>query len=91
MALFARYGYVGGRVHCLAGCTSRWLLKRADGADVTPPTNRQRKILTVRCRTCDAPFTAKASNAMRCLACRREIHRQRAMIAQRRYVSKKGA
>ena len=86
--MFARYGYVGGRVHCLHGCSSLWLLRRADGADITPPTNRQKTLIVMVCCDCRKKFEAKARNAMRCLACRREVHRKRAMEAQRRYIAK---
>jgi len=88
---FSRYGYIGGRVHCLHGCTSLWLLKRADGADVTPPTNRQRRLTRMICCDCHRSFDAKARNAMRCADCRREIHRLRAQRAQQLYMHKKRA
>jgi hypothetical protein len=83
--MFARYGYIGGRVHCMAGCTSLWLLKRQDGVDVVPPTNKQRQLVALRCVDCSKRFMSKSTNGKRCEACRAAVHRKRARMAQRRY------
>ena len=86
-AYVAQYGYLGGRVHCMAGCTSIWLLKRADGSErVIPRDGRgQRHKHKFRCVDCRQVQLTRSYNTKRCKGCNVILHRKRAAAAQRRY------
>jgi len=81
------FGYLGGRVHCVAGCTSVWLTKhkpiveRPLDAPTAPMTREPHE---VRCRRCENTFLAKAPNAMYCFPCGVTRDRARAREHSRR-------
>ena len=87
VAYVAQYGYIGGRVHCMAGCTSIWLLKRLDGSErVIPRDGRGHRLKhKFRCVDCHQVELTQGSNTKRCRRCNVMLHRKRAAAAQRRY------
>lgn len=78
-----RWGYLGGRIHCLAGCTSVWLTKHVEqpGRPLNAPLTRQPR--EIRCRRCANIFIASAPNAAYCFSCGVERDRARARTHSR--------
>ena len=73
----ASRGFRGGRVFCVAGCTSVWLMRPSPPMAVPPPDGRakyERRVCTVSCRVCERHYQTKPG---RCKACRTEARRTR--------------
>ena len=76
----ASRGLRGGRVFCVAGCTSVWLMRRSPQIAVPPPDGRgkyQRTVCTVSCRVCGQQYQTRGTKPGRCKACRTEAERTR--------------
>ena len=81
VAELARYGYLGGRWHCVMGCTSIWIKERAAAVEAPIKLERRghyhRRVREITCDRCHQPAQTKGPNTKRCDECRAELRRLR--------------
>lgn len=81
----ARFGYVGGRIHCLAGCTSLWMTRYVAMAPEREwATIRGHQPHEIRCKRCTNVILVRAPNALYCYPCSVERNRDRARASSQR-------
>jgi len=82
----ASRGFRGGRVFCVAGCTSVWLMRPSAPIAAPPPDGRgkyRRTVCNVSCRVCGRPYETRGTKPGRCKACRTEAERTRNRLRRR--------